>query len=131
MCRCGLVSLDHVLRYSQNVEFVLVFVLNRVEEVKSTYIEIAAYPAESFLFLRRWTKEVWCVRPKVEVNTLKHIKISPSRFITTPNISLHSLQSKRLQMHLIHDTFPFLTKLTSQFCQLKVTDETDGISYVS
>ena len=42
MRRCGLVSLDHALRYSQNVEFGLVFVLNRVEEVKSTYIEIAA-----------------------------------------------------------------------------------------
>ena len=42
MCRCGLISLDHALRYSQNVEFGLVFVLNRVEEVKSTYIEIAA-----------------------------------------------------------------------------------------
>ena len=58
MRRCGLVPLDHALRYSQNVEFGLVFVLNRVEEVKSTYIEIAAYPAESFLFLRSWTKAV-------------------------------------------------------------------------
>ena len=45
--RSGLVSLDHVLRYSQNVEFGFVFVLNRVEEVKSTYIVIAAHPAES------------------------------------------------------------------------------------
>jgi len=42
MCCGGLISLDHALRYSQNVEFGLVFVLNRVEEVKSTYIEIAA-----------------------------------------------------------------------------------------
>ena len=58
MCCGGLISLDRALRYSQNVEFGLVFVLNRVEEVKSTYIEIAAYPAESFLFLRRWTKAV-------------------------------------------------------------------------
>jgi len=42
MCCGGLISLDRALRYSQNVEFGLVFVLNRVEEVKSTYIEIAA-----------------------------------------------------------------------------------------
>ena len=58
MRRCGLVSLDHALRYSQNVEFGLVFVLNRVEEVKSTYIINAAHSAQSFLFLRRWTKAV-------------------------------------------------------------------------
>ena len=43
MSRSGLVSLDHVLRYSQNVEFGLFFVLNRVEEVKY----IAAHPAQS------------------------------------------------------------------------------------
>ena len=63
MYRGGLISLDHALRDSQNVEFGLVFVLNRVEEVKSTYIEIAAYLAESFLFLTRRSvgpKVVFC-----------------------------------------------------------------------
>ena len=45
--RSGLVSLDHELRYLQNVEFGLFFVLNRVEEVKSTYIVNAAQHAES------------------------------------------------------------------------------------
>ena len=58
MCCGGLISLDHALRYSQNVEFGLVFVLNRVEEVKSTYIINAAHGSQSFLFLRRWTKAV-------------------------------------------------------------------------
>ena len=58
MRRCGRVSLDHALRYSQNVEFGLDFVLNRVEEVKSTYIVFAAYPAETFLFLTNLTSQI-------------------------------------------------------------------------
>ena len=60
MRRCGLDSLDHALRYSQNVEFGLVFVLNRVEEVKSTYIINAAHGSQSFLCLTRR-----CVGPEV------------------------------------------------------------------
>jgi len=35
---CGLESLDHVLRYSQNVELGLFFVFKRVGDVKSTYV---------------------------------------------------------------------------------------------
>ena len=57
MSRSGLVSLDHALRYSQNVEFGLFFVLNRVEEVKY----IAARPAQS-------TDEIDLSNPSVILN---------------------------------------------------------------
>ena len=88
MCCGGLISLDHALRYSQNVEFGLVFVLNRVEEVKSTYIVFAAYPAETFLFLTRrcvGPKDVF-VRPKVE-HVQKHKNISFSFHYNSEHLS--------------------------------------------
>ena len=128
---CSICSSDLLIWSDQSAQsdfclsfFIWLFVLNRVEEVKSTYIEIAAYPAESFLFLTNLTSQIrqfllnwrfW----RCQFCQLRRITAVASSRTLFERLHSSSIQSKRLQMHLIHDAFqiPARSHRLARFCR--------------